>query len=233
MIVPSPRGRDVFVFVGDSITAPPFVWYADYQTAVLARYTDLFSSVAQAPYTPGTFASQGMVYDYRIGAIPAFFNSGVSGNQVMDIDNNWAARIGAYGPTILVIHIGINDVVTFKTPPETYQARLESIVDKTKVAYPMCQVVLTTLWMHFEDWPSGANVDDATIEDYCARIRSVAAAKGCELVDFRATVYSQLEPAYNPDHKAFGILVDNFGLHPLPMGKLLLSKQVLMQTQMP
>ncbi len=234
-LVLNPLGHDVFVFAGDSLTSPTWKWYDEYETAVKARYTALFGangSAVPGTYVAGSLQNGAMVYNARAGAVPHFINSGVSGNQASDIDDNYVTRIGNYGPTILVLFVGINEIV-LGTAIGTFNTKYQSIITKARAQNPNLKIVCCTLWVHFEDWPSGANADDTTVEAFCTSIRSMAASNNCVLYDIRADIFTALEPAANPGHATNNIWSDGFGLHPLAPARTAMSSGFLARTSMP
>lgn len=195
MINLSTRG-DVLVWLGDSITAQQ--WFLALQTTLAG-----------------------------LSSKSVFFNSGVSGDTVELLNTGYATRVGKYGPTIVFIHIGINNLagwpttgVDAATDPATFQADYQTLINTIKADFPKCKIVLTTLLVYGENWGSGTgtpNPRDTTLEDYCTRIRTLASTNGCELVEWRGTVYAVQEPNYNPGHASQLVLYDSVGsfcLHP-------------------
>jgi lysophospholipase L1-like esterase len=164
-------------------------------------------------------------------------NSGSNGALVATIDAGYQGFIQQYAPTHMVLEIGANDVIG-GTTPANFQTSYQSIVSKTRSMFPGCKITHCTLIYHLEDWPSGANPDDAAIELICTRIRTVQASDAASfpglsnLLDFRAKMYTIQEPIANPTHLTTGVLsVD--GIHPNAAGKVIASAQYLQDIPFP
>jgi lysophospholipase L1-like esterase len=76
-----------------------------------------------------------------------FYNRGISGNRVRDLDARWQQDTLDLKPDELSILIGVNDVLSIikNTNPDTMQTFEETykrILDKTKDALPNTLVVL-------------------------------------------------------------------------------------------
>lgn len=132
-------------------------------------------------------------------------------------------------PDIAVVFIGINDVWWRKTAPEVFEGALRDLVDAA--VKNGTEPVLATLSVRGE-LPTGANPDDARIEEFADITRRVAAAMNVTLVDLRRAYLAYLQN-HNVrlrvdgtlQHEALGILTYD-GVHPNGAGVELLADLV-------
>jgi len=85
-------------------------------------------------------------YDY-VDEDLMFFNRGISGNRVRDLDARWQKDTLDLKPDVLSILIGVNDVLAIikNNDPDTidkFEDTYKRILDKTKVALPNTLIVL-------------------------------------------------------------------------------------------
>ena len=69
-----------------------------------------------------------------------FFNRGVSGNTVLDLEKRWQADTLELQPDLLSILIGVND--NGKVDPEQFQQVYEKLIGDAKAANPKLKLVL-------------------------------------------------------------------------------------------
>ncbi|MFD0748535.1 GDSL-type esterase/lipase family protein [Mucilaginibacter calamicampi] len=75
------------------------------------------------------------------------FNKGISGNKVYQLAERWDADALDIKPTVLSIHIGVNDfwhtlTSGYKGTIETYIADYKKLLDRTKAALPGVKLIL-------------------------------------------------------------------------------------------
>jgi lysophospholipase L1-like esterase len=70
-----------------------------------------------------------------------FFNRGVSGNTVLDLDKRWAKDTLALKPDLLSVMIGVNDNGK-GVPLETYEATYDKILTDARAQNPKLKLVL-------------------------------------------------------------------------------------------
>lgn len=75
------------------------------------------------------------------------FNKGISGNKVYQLADRWDADALDIKPTVLSIHIGVNDfwhTLTngYKGTVDTYIADYKKLIDRTKTALPNVKFIL-------------------------------------------------------------------------------------------
>jgi lysophospholipase L1-like esterase len=77
------------------------------------------------------------------------YNKGVSGNKVYQLAERWDADALAIKPTVISIHIGVNDywhtlnaANPYKGTIETYIADLKKLLDRTKAELPNVKLII-------------------------------------------------------------------------------------------
>ena len=70
-----------------------------------------------------------------------FFNRGVSGNTVLDLDKRWAKDTLALKPDLLSVMIGVNDNGK-GVPLDTYEATYDKILTDARAQNPKLKIVL-------------------------------------------------------------------------------------------
>jgi lysophospholipase L1-like esterase len=70
-----------------------------------------------------------------------FFNRGVSGNTVLDLDKRWAKDTLALKPDLLSVMIGVNDNGK-GVPLDTYEATYDKILTDARAQNPKVKIVL-------------------------------------------------------------------------------------------
>lgn len=70
-----------------------------------------------------------------------FFNRGVSGNTVLDLEKRWAKDTLALKPDLLSVMIGVNDN-SRNVPLEAYEAAYDRILTEARAQNPQLKIVL-------------------------------------------------------------------------------------------
>lgn len=83
----------------------------------------------------------------NIGKNLMFYNRGISGNKVKDLDARWQTDTIDLQPNVISILVGVNDVLAIvnDTSPDTigqFEEKYTSIILKTKTALPNARLVL-------------------------------------------------------------------------------------------
>ncbi|MCT4351983.1 GDSL-type esterase/lipase family protein [Streptomyces sp. Je 1-79] len=143
-------------------------------------------------------------------------DTGVSGSTTNDLVAKFTERVSAFGPKVVSIMLGTNDVATASTGPGVYRANLRKLVANVRAlpggAVPLLQ---SPNPVDVDRWP-----DHAALADYVQIMREVAAELNVVLIDHHAHWL-----ATNGGTVPLGLLGD--GLHPDQRGHLLLAKKMI------
>lgn len=175
------RDNDRIVFLGDSITEQgdkPNGYVAMIRDSLSIRYTGI-----------------------------AVIGAGVSGNKITDLQQRVDRDVIAKNPTLVVVHIGINDVWHFMsngngTPKEKFEAGLLDVISRIQKAG--ARVILCTPSVVGEKH-RGENQLDAQLDKYSDISRSVAKEMGVKLLDLRRIFFDYLA-THNSSNVDRGIL---------------------------
>jgi len=148
-----------------------------------------------------------------------FFNRGVSGNKVYQLDERWQADCLDLKPDVLSILIGVNDFWhtldgKYKGTVEKYEADYKALIKRTKAALPMVKLVIcepfTLKTGHVNDkwFPA--------IDGYRAAAKRVAEDAGAAFVAFQTMFDAAVKIA--PPARWAGD-----GVHPTPDGAALMA----------
>ncbi|OAI46674.1 hypothetical protein AYO44_10885 [Planctomycetaceae bacterium SCGC AG-212-F19] len=150
-------------------------------------------------------------------------NAGVSGDKVTDIQARLEKDVLARKPTVIVIHVGINDVWRGKdgTPRERYEAGLRDLV--ARIGKEGSRVVLCTPSIIGER-KNADNPFDKQLEEYAAIVRKVASEGKVPVCDFRKAFVAHLAKN-NPDNQAENILTKD-GVHLNDAGNRFVADQL-------
>ncbi|MFD4338047.1 GDSL-type esterase/lipase family protein [Streptomyces anulatus] len=143
-------------------------------------------------------------------------DTGVSGSTTHDLVTKFAERVSAFGPEVVSIMLGTNDVATASTRPDVYRANLRGLVAKVRAlpggAIPLLQ---TPNPVDVNRWPNRT-----ALGDYARIMREVAAELHVVLIDH----YKHWLEA-GGGTVPLGLLGD--GLHPDQRGHLLLAQKMI------
>jgi lysophospholipase L1-like esterase len=150
-----------------------------------------------------------------------FFNRGISGNKVPDLEARWDADTLAIKPDILSLLIGVNDYWHTKTHGYTgtaaqFESQLTALLARTKAALPSVRLVLLEPFV----LKVGA-VDDSWFPAFSERQAIVARVARTANATFVAlqTPLSGAAQGTGPAHWAAD------GVHPTPAGHAFIAEQ--------
>lgn len=199
------KGRARIVFFGDSITKAG-IRPEGYVTLVRRRLPDLYP-------------------EEKIEIVA----SGVSGDDVPDLQARLDRDVLRRKPTHVVIYVGVNDVGQRRTSSRVsdedrrvYREGLFDLVSRTQLSG--ARVVLCTPAV-FGDDPSSATNENQLMEEYAAMSRHVAAETGATLCDLRA-VFREYLRTNNSARRYQGVVTID-GVHLNDQGNRLVADHIL------
>jgi lysophospholipase L1-like esterase len=154
--------------------------------------------------------------------------AGVSGNRVPDLLGRVAQDVINLKPSIVVIHIGINDVWHWAleghqgTPKDRYETDLREVI--ARIQYAGAKVILCTPSVIGEKY-DGTNPQDAMLDEYAAISRKIALDVGVRLCDLRKAFLDYLK-VHNKENKEKGVLTTD-GVHLNDEGNKLVAQEIL------
>ena len=157
---------DTVVFAGDSIT-------------------DCGRRDTQAPYGNG-YVHQ--TIDLITARYPerniTYFNEGIGGNTVIDLQNRWHDYVLRHKPNVVTIKIGINDLHRYQwepnnaVPPDVFEAGYRTILTRTKATGAKI-ILIDPFYLSTETDPSSNRAKAlALLPDYIAVVAKLAAEFG-------------------------------------------------------
>ncbi len=157
-----------------------------------------------------------------------FFNRGISGNKVTDLEKRWDTDTIALKPDLLSILIGINDISTSiggdkNFTAESYEEKYRNLLLKTKNELPAVQLVLCEPFI----LPVGNVKDkwdlyDTEIKKYQAAVKKLA-------IEFKA-IHIAFQQAFDKVlQKAPADYWIWDGIHPMPAGHELMAREWMKQ----
>ncbi len=198
----------VFLFQGDSITDGGRSHDNDWNHVMGQSYPYLIASR--------------MWYDYRNKNL-MFYNRGISGNRVKDLEARWQKDTLDLQPDVLTILIGVNDIIAIidNTDPvttEQLEGSYRRILDKTKASLPNTLIVLCEPFI----LPLGRV--DKKPEVWMTEIKKQQAIVK-NLSKIYNTLFVELQKPFND---ACRNLPANYwiwdGVHPMPAGHELITR---------
>jgi lysophospholipase L1-like esterase len=150
-----------------------------------------------------------------------FFNRGISGNKIPDLDARWDADCLAIKPDILSILIGINDywhtkTLGYKGTTAEFESGFIALIDRTKKALPSVRLVIMEPFV----LKVGA-VDDSWYPAFPERqgiVARIAKTVGATFVPLQDP-FDRAAKATGPAHWAAD------GVHPTPAGHALIAER--------
>ncbi len=150
-----------------------------------------------------------------------FFNRGVSGNKIPDLDARWDADCLAIKPDILSILIGINDywhtkTLGYKGTTAEFELGFIALIDRTKKALPSVRLVIMEPFV----LKVGA-VDDSWYPAFPERqaiVARIAKTVGAKYVPLQEP-FDRAAKSTGPAHWAAD------GVHPTPAGHALIAER--------
>lgn len=191
------------VVLGDSLTAN--VWHSQLASQLAINHNAAVADAGQ----PGPYK--------RVASATAphlWFNSGVAGDDCTNIVGHVDTRVAVYKPDLVILFIGVNCAQHAVSGP-TCTANHASILADCKAIDPTVQLLVMSPLCWGENWPDGANANDALMDAKAAICASTAAAAGATYVDLRAPMFAY-EAINNPGHlTVLGPLTNNdaSGIH--------------------
>ena len=193
------------VFIGDSITD------CDRRTDPLGLgggYVDLVT---------------GLLRDR--GDETAVVNTGVSGDRIEHLRQRWQADVLDHAPTVLSIHIGVNDtLVAFyqgrPTPPDVFERRYLDVLDRTAAVGMPKLIILEPFFLDSTSeshWLEGNDFAHADLDAKRPIVRRLAERYGA--------VFVPLQEAMDAAAAERGpAVVAPDGVHPSASGHLLIAR---------
>lgn len=159
-----------------------------------------------------------------------FFNRGISGNRIKDLENRWKEDTIDLKPDILSILVGVNDVHAFvgkndPEPVEKFEERYRRILDKTTFELPETKIVLCEPFI----WPLSWVKDEFSIWQTETIKRSQVIRKLA--IEYNA-VFVELQEPFNKALKKAPMeywIWD--GIHPMPAGHELIAREWIKVTK--
>lgn len=182
------QGQKV-LFIGDSIT--------DCDRAKPAG-EGLFGALGRGYVAQIDALLQAIYPELRIRVI----NTGNSGNNVLDLEKRWQEDVIDRKPDWLSIMIGTNDVWRQYDMPyitethvykDQYEATLRKLVAETKPLLKGGLVLMTPFFIE----PNEQDAMRATMDEYGAIVRAVAADNGTLFIDTQAAFNEVLKELYS------------------------------------
>lgn len=204
------RPGDVVLFQGDSIT-----------DAGRKRESDIASQ-------PNRQAAMGEGYAWLTAATLLldrpkdnlkFFNRGISGNKVYQLDERWQADCIDLKPNVVSILIGVNDIWhtlngKFDSTVEKYVSSYRALVERTRKELPdarlvICEPFVTRCGAVNEKW-------FPEFDGYRAAARVVASEAEAKFVRFQS-MFDEASKLASPEHWAHD------GVHPTWAGAAMMA----------
>jgi len=197
-----------FLFQGDSITDGNRTRNTDWNHVMGHGYQCLIASR--------------LWYDYPEKEL-MFYNRGISGNRVRDLDNRWQKDALDLKPDVVSILIGVNDVGSMINSPnpdpiDKYEETYRKILDKTKEALPETMFVLMEPFI----LPLGHVLDNK--EKWETEILKKQQVVKSLAESYHAIFVKLQEPFTNACKKAPAKYWIWDGIHPMPAGHELMSR---------
>jgi lysophospholipase L1-like esterase len=160
-----------------------------------------------------------------------FYNRGISGNKVVDLEKRWQADSLDLKPDVLSILVGVNDSTSmvFDWPPavspEKYEETYTSLLEQTKVAFPnilfvLCEPFILPVSKVKENWEK---YHSDIIKRQCV-VRKLASQYNAIFVGFQEVFDKACNKAP----------ADNWiwdGVHPTVAGHELMAREWLKQVE--
>lgn len=152
-----------------------------------------------------------------------FFNRGISGNRVTDLEKRWQEDSIDLKPDVISILIGVNDtmsVVNNQNPQsiETFEASYRSILQKSKETLPNVKFVICEPFILENGWVSkNTDIWKAEIQKRQKVARNLSQEFGAVFVPYQKIFNEALQKAPTE----FWIWD---GVHPMPAGHELMAR---------
>jgi lysophospholipase L1-like esterase len=155
-----------------------------------------------------------------------FYNRGISGNRVKDLDLRWQTDTINLKPDIISILVGINDVLGTiynrnPEPIEAFEATYRRLLDKTKASLPNSKIIICEPFI----LPVGM-VKEKKIQFETEVTRQQAVTRKLAK-NYHATFVELQKPFNEACERAPGNYWIWDGIHPMPAGHELIARQWL------
>lgn len=210
-----PKEKDlVFLFQGDSITDGKRGRTEDLNHIMGHGYAFATASRIGADFPEAGFK---------------FYNRGISGNKLSDLDKRWQTDTMDLKPDVLSVLIGINDVAAVVEgkaeimDATQFEGVLRKLLQQVKTANPTVLIVLGIPFVYpvgrrKENWPSWQS---ETLQR-AAIVRKLAAEFNAVIVDYPAMFEKAMKKA-TPDYWVWD------GIHPTIFGHELMAREWIKQ----
>jgi lysophospholipase L1-like esterase len=150
-----------------------------------------------------------------------FYNRGISGNKVPDLQARWTEDAIALKPDLLSILIGVNDIWhkmrgNYKGTVADYESQFGALLQQTRAELPNVKLVI------LEPFVLRAGVVEAKwfpeFDERRAAARRVAQQAGAQWVPLQKK-FDELAARYSPEYYAAD------GVHPTPAGHAVIAEQ--------
>jgi len=153
-----------------------------------------------------------------------FYNRGISGNRVRDLEARWQEDTIDLKPDVLSILVGVNDVHAIVNNNEAesigqFEDRYKNILDKTREALPETKIVLCEPFILPVGW-----VKD-NLEQWRAEIKKRQVLTKALAEKYGAIFVELQEPFNKACQKAPADYWIWDGVHPMPAGHELMARQ--------
>jgi len=197
------------LFQGDSITDGNRTRNNDWNHVMGHGYQYLISSKFWFDYPEKNFM---------------FFNRGISGNRVKDLEARWQTDALDLKPDVISILVGINDVEATiynrnPEPIEKFEEHYRNILDKTKKALPTTKIILCEPFC----LPVGRVTDK--LEIYQSELKKQQTIIGKLAKDYKAIYIELQKPFTKACEKAPADYWIWDGIHPMPAGHELIARE--------
>ena len=150
-----------------------------------------------------------------------FYNRGISGNKVPDLQARWSEDAIALKPDLLSILIGVNDIWhkmrgNYQGTPADYESQFTTLLEQTRAALPNVSLVV------LEPFVLRAGVVQSNwfpeFDERRAAARRVAQRAGAKWVPLQKK-FDELAARHSPEYYAAD------GVHPSPAGHAVIADQ--------
>lgn len=202
-----------FLFQGDSITSGGRSRNNDWNHVMGHGYAYLVASQ--------------LWYDYvNMGLM--FYNRGVSGDKIKDLDARWEQDTLALKPDVISILIGVNDVesiIAKENTIENWRKTYENVLNRTKHSLPKTQIILCEPFVLPDNWTSEkTRAFEIVISEMQRVIRELAVKYDTMFVELQ----QHFNSAYKNSSKKYWVWD---GIHPMPAGHELMARLWIGQVQ--
>ena len=156
-----------------------------------------------------------------------FYNRGISGNKIQDLDDRWQEDTLDLKPDVLSILIGVNDVpniIENKNSIDNWETTYRKVLDRTKKALPDTQIILCEPFALPSDDMERIIWTKEKTESYQNVISKMHKIVG-QLAETYDAVFVELQQAFTDACKkapARYWIWD--GIHPMPAGHELIAR---------